>query len=470
MKNILIYALSLAMFSLVACHETLDNWADPQGFEQEEMINANLEVAPVSPIDMATVTAEKIALFTVTAIPSEAIITKYKLTLDGTSIDVDEKGLVATEELKEVVARLYGKRPTERTIAGVVSAYMNLSNQIVKSTANVEVKVTPSAPVISSAYYLVGDMLGWDAEHMLKFNHSDQDVYEDPVFTLIFTTTADNQYWKIIPQDNVDAEDGFWANPGVVGVAENGDDSMEGSLVNKDAGAGMIAKAGMYSITLNMMDYTYTIKEIVPEYYIVGAMQGWNSTEAGMTCMLYPQSKMIHSYTTQYNGDANMKLWLGSDFGNWDVCFGATTDGDNSASGSLVSTGAGAMVCPEKGAYYTFTVDFSSMSYTWTKLDDQAPAEYENISLIGAFNSWGEDADMEEVTPHNWYIAGLEVTAGGIKFRANHKWDISWGGTINLTDQNYGVADGSDDITISAGTYNVYFNDITSEFVFKTVN
>ncbi|WP_251623514.1 Outer membrane protein SusF domain-containing protein [Odoribacter lunatus] len=469
MKRNLLYSLALATLFVACDDDDYKDWADPQHNGPETAQNVTFSATSASAINLADVTEESVALFTPSLQAEEGATVTYKVTLDEEEVlDADANGFVLVEELSEAIANLYGKRPTERTMAGVVDAYVDINGQVVKVSANIEVKVTPSAPVISSAYYLVGDMFGeWDAEHMQKFNHSDQDVYEDPVFTLIFTTTADEQYWKIIPQDNVDAENGFWANPGVVGVVMNGDDSMEGSLVNNDAGAGMIAKAGMYSITLNMMDYTYTIKEIVPEYYIVGAMQGWSQT--AMTCMLYPQSKMIHSYTTQYQGDANIKLWLGSDFGNWSACFGSITNDDNSVSGSLVNTDAGAMVCPEKGAYYTFTVDFSSMSYTWTKLTDQAPTEYTQISLIGAFNSWGEDADMEEVTPHNWYIAGLEVTAGGIKFRANHDWAISWGGTINLTDQNYGVADGSDNLTIPAGTYNVYFNDITSEFVFKTV-
>lgn len=70
--------------------------------------------------------------------------------------------------------------------------------------------------------------------HQLEIAHSDADVYEDPVFTIMFTTTDDNQYWKIIPQGNVDAGN-IWAvenNPkGVVGVEKDGDDAMSGTLL-----------------------------------------------------------------------------------------------------------------------------------------------------------------------------------------------------------------------------------------------
>ncbi len=471
MKRNLLYSLALATLFVACDDDDYKDWAEPQHNEPETAQNVTFSATSVSAINLADITGDSVGIFTPSLQAEEGATVTYKVILnDEQTLEADANGFVIVQELNDAIANLYGKRPVERTMAGVVNAYVNVNEQVVKATANIEVKVTPSAPVISSAYYLVGDMFGWDAEHMQKFNHSDKDVYEDPVFTLIFTTTADNQYWKIIPQENVDGEN-FWANPGVVGVAVDGDDSMEGTLINESANAGKIAKAGMYSMTLNMMDYSYTIKEIVPEYYVVGAMQGWNPNEEGMTCMLYPQSKMVHSYTTKYEGDANLKLWLGSDFGNWDFCFGSATNDDNSAAGSLVSTGAGAIVCPEKGAYYTFIADFSSMSYTWTKLTDQAPAEYTQISLIGDFNEWKKDADMQQVTPHNWYIAGLEVTAGGIKFRENHAWTTSWGGKHVLAEQNYGVAEASNDnLTITAGTYNVFFNDITKEFVFKAVN
>lgn len=473
MKRNLLYTLALATF-LVACDDdNYKDWADPQHNDPETAQNVIFSAAPVAAINLADVTGDSVAIFTPSIQTEEGATVTYQVTLDEEeTLEADNNGFVTVEALDKAVANLYGKRPTERTMAGVIDAYVNVNDQVVKVSADIEVKVTLSAPVISSAYYLVGDMLGWDAEHMEKFAHSDKDVYEDPVFTLMFTTTSDNQHWKIIPEENTAEGANFWANPGVVGVATNGDESMEGTLVNKDAGAGKIAKAGMYSITINMMDYSYTIKEIIPEYYVVGAMQEWKDSKEAMTCMLYPQSKMVHSYTTKYEGDANLKLWLGSDFGTWDACFGSATNNDNSASGSLVSTGAGAIVCPEKDAFYTFTVDFSNMSYTWTKLTDQAPTEYTHISLIGDFNNWNIDADidMEQVTPHNWYVANLEITAGGIKFRANHSWDVSWGGNINLADQNYGIADGNDNLTVPAGTYNVFFNDITEEFVFKTVN
>ena len=106
---------------------------------------------------------------------------------------------------------------------------------------------------------------------------------------------------------------------------------------------------------------------------------------------------------------------------------------------------------------------------------NQAPASYEKIGLIGDFNGWGGDFEMEQVTPHNWYAAGLTVEVeGGIKFRANAGWDVNWGVGADLSHDlsvdNYGVgANGKGNLKIAAGVYNVFFNDITGEFVFVAV-
>lgn len=496
MKKILFYTLLTAVaLTTVSCDEDFnEDVAAPQTWPQEEAITLPGFVATAAaPVDLASADSVTVFAYTTPAnLPEGTTIDNFRLevTPDGVegvkaiTVDASANGKVTAAELQKIIEDNYGKRPVERTLNAKLYANLMKEGQASLLTCDpIAIKATPEAPVISSAYYLVGDMAGWDAKGMLKFNHSSKDVYEDPVFTLMITTAADNQYWKIIPQENVDAdaagdENGFWQT-GVVGVALDGDDSMSGNLINTaEVKAAKIAKAGMYSLTLNMMDYTYTLKEIVPEYYIVGAMQGWNSdAERGKTCLLYPQSKMIHSYTTQFKDDANLKLWLGSDFGNWDACYGAADNGSNAVSGTLVNVGAGAAVCPEKGAFYTFTADFSSMTYTWTKLENQTPKAYTTISLIGAFNGWDQatNADLKEVTPHNWVGSAIALTEGQLKFCANDDWADSWGGTgndgdVNVADQNSGktVYNGKN-MFAPAGTYNVFFNDITGEYVFQIV-
>lgn len=344
--------------------------------------------------------------------------------------------------------------------------------------------MTPKAPFIDSGYYMVGLMTDWKLDTNLKFTHSNVDVYEDPVFTLVFTTKDADQYWKIIPQGNVDTGN-IWAvenNPkGVVGVEKDGDDAMSGTLLTttskgETAKAGKIAKAGTYQMTINMMDYTYTIKQIASEYYLVGDLQGWKPEV--MSCMMTAESAMVQSFTTKWTGAANLKIWLGSDFGKWENAYGSATMADaNTPTGNLkVDKNAGAIVCPEKNAYYTFTADFSTMTYKWTKLANQNPTAYKKVGLIGVGGDWDKDVDMTEVAPHNWYLAKQEIPAGGLKIRANHEWSKDGVGNWGFgKDQNYKskgtlISSGtSGNISVPAGTYNIYFNDITGAYAFVEV-
>lgn len=225
-------------------------------------------------------------------------------------------------------------------------------------------------------------------------------------------------------------------------------------------GQAALINAGQITLKLTPRASEYTFK-----YYLVGALQGWS--DATKSCLLYPETQAVQSYTTQWTGDANFKLWADDDFGNWNKALGSATDGDNSVSGALVSTNAGTIVCPEPGAYYTVKFDLEAKTYTWTKLDNQTPTEYTNISLIGDFNTWSGDVELTQVTPHNWTAVLETATDGGLKFRANLAWDVNWGCGVNVANQYYGlgVQDG-DNITVPAGKYNVFFNDITGEFAF----
>ena len=473
MKKYLLYTLFGAASLMASCTEDFnEDVAAPQQWEQEEAITLPALTITTSTVDLATA-GDSVTLFTPSlngTLPEGATMNNFRVDLASengtTSLNASSTGKVATEELQAAIENAYGKRPTERSFNATVYANIVVNGQASLIKGETTIKAIPVAPFIASAYYLVGDMCGWAADTMLPFSHSDKDVYEDPYFTLMFTTTADNQYWKIIPQNHVDEGNIWGAN--VVGTAVDGDASLTGTLINEGAQAGKIEKAGMYKMTINMMDYTYSISALAPEYFILGDTPfGWNVNDKKF--MLYPQSPTIHTYTTKFEG--NIKMINSNDMGtdNWNACYGTPVDGDTSASAGLQQN-AGAIHVPETG-YYTLSVNFKDMAYTWTKCENQEPTEYTNISLIGDFNGWGGDADLEQIAPHNWFIGNFVVeNAGGLKFRANHDWPTNWGATLNVADINYGVGVGNgDNISVPAGTYNVFFNDITGDFVFQTI-
>ena len=193
---------------------------------------------------------------------------------------------------------------------------------------------------------------------------------------------------------------------------------------------------------------------------------------------MYAETPMVQSYTTQWNDDANLKIWLGSDWGDWNNAYGSATMADaNTPTGNLkVDNKAGAIVCPEPGAFYTFKADFSTMTYSWTKLENQNPTEFEHVSLIGVGGKWndGDDIDMKQVAPHNWFIE-TTLPVGGFKIRGNHDWNKggNWGYTADQKFTSTGKLfndGGSGDIKIAtAGKYRIFFNDINNEYEFIAV-
>ena len=495
MKKLSLYiSIALAGLFMGSCSEDFKDWADPQTNPQEDAITIpGFTATAAQAIDFASVTTDSVNTFSLSsaALPEGFTLANARLELTPqgvenatkTTVNTDLNGKGAVADLAPVVESAYGKRPTARTFDAQV--YVNAvkdGQAVLIDAGKINLVMTPKAPFIDSNYYLVGDMTDWKLDTKLKFAHSDADVYEDPVFTIMFTTTKDNQCWKIIPQGNVDAGN-IWevenAPKGVVGVETDGDESMSGTLLTstskgEKANAGKLAKAGTYQMTINMMDYTYSIKQIAPEYYLVGALQSWS--DQNMSCLMTAETAMVQNFTTKWTGDANMKIWLGSDFGKWDNAFGsASGDGVNTAEGKL-KAGGGAIVCPEKGAYYTFTADFSTMTYKWTKLANQNPTEFKYVSLIGVGGKWndGDDIDLKQEAPHNWYLAKQEIPAGGLKIRADHKWrdDGNWGFAEGQKYESKGTlitSGGSSNISVPAGTYNIYFNDITGAYAFVEV-
>ena len=482
------------LMSMVSCTEDYTDWANPQTNPEEEAVSfGNGSVTPEGVINLADVTGDKVKVASIVAPTStkDTYTPSFKINFDGQSFDIDADGNMAKADLVNYITGKYGKRPTERDIDATLDAWLSNGSTAAKmaTSETFQVKAIPEAPFIDAAYYLVGDLTEWGLDTKLKFAHSDADVYEDPVFTLMFTTTKDDQCWKIIPQGNVDTGN-IWAvenSPkGVVGIEEDGDKAMSGKLLTTNskgnkAGAGKIAKAGIYQMTINMMDYTYTIKQIAPEYYLVGKLQGWASEPKDKTCLMYAETPMVQSYTTKWNDDANLKIWLGSDWGDWNNAYGSATMADaNTPTGKLkVDNNAGAIICPEPGAYYTFTADFSTMTYKWTKLANQNPTEFEYVALIGVGGKWSngddiDDIDLKQVAPHNWYKANVKIPAGGLKIRADHKWrdDGNWGFAEGQNYESKGTlitSGGSNNIPVPAGTYNIYFNDITGAYAFVEV-
>ena len=460
------------LMSMVSCTEDYTDWANPQSNpDKEEAVSfGDGSVTPEGVINLKDVTGDKVKVASIVAPTStkDTYAPFFKINFDGQSFDIDADGNMAKADLVNYITNTYGKRPIERDIDATLDAWQSNGSTAAKvkmaTSENFQVKAIPEAPVIEEGYYLVGDMFttddvnGWTKGVAKAFNHSDKDVYEDPFFTVSFETTKADQYWKIIPKKNIDADD-LWA-PGVVGPKVDGDDSMTGALTNGEAKAGKIAKAGKYKLTINMMDYSYTIEEVNydPFIYFIGSTDGWKSNDQKLA--LVDDAKGVYTgyvYLADPNA-AGFEFKFQRAQGNWDTAIGA---------GTFVSFGGAAIgvdngnlgVNAGEGVYY-MDVNLSEGTITATKV--------ETMGMIGGFNNWDGDAKMTWNAEEYCFEATFEapnvgVTADGWKFRVNGDWAINLGGSLN------NLTAGGDNITVAGKTVKLYPTRKTKDNIYCTV-
>ncbi len=133
-----------------------------------------------------------------------------------------------------------------------------------------------------------------------------------------------------------------------------------------------------------------------------------------------------------------------------------------------------AAIAVSSEGYYTLTVDIDAMTYTLTPFNASTAPTFTTIGVIGNATTgndagWGADIDMTKSTfdPHIWFVRGIELfevdgEVGKIKFRANDSWDVNWGGPTTPSGQ---ATQNGPDINAPAGTYDIWFNDITKRYL-----
>lgn len=455
--------------SMVSCTEDYTDWGNPQSNPKEEAVSfGNGSVTPVDVINLADVKTEKVKVASIVAPTSSnaAYTPTYKINIGGRAFDIDAEGNMAKADLVNYIVDKFGKRPTERDIDATLDAWVSNGVTAVKmaTSEKFQIKAIPEAPVIDEGYYLVGDMFttedgvnGWNTiSDKQTFKHSDKDVYEDPIFTITFETTKADQYWKIIPKANVDAGNTDASAAGVVGPKVDGEDSMTGLLTNGDAKAGKIAKAGKYKLTIDMMDYSYTLEEVNynPFIYFIGSTDGWKSNDQKLA--LVDDAKGVYTgyvYLADPNA-AGFEFKFQRAQGNWDTAIGA---------GTFVSFGGAAIgvdngnigVNAGKGVYY-MDVNLSEGTITATKV--------ETMGMIGDFNNWDGDAVMTwNAEEYCFEATNVGVTADGWKFRVNGGWDINLGGSLN------NLTAGGPNITVAGNTVKLYPTRKTNDNIYCTV-
>ena len=459
MKKIILSLLSIMLLGVACSDDVMLNVAPPQSNPEESAITIAFQAGnAATEYDMAAIQTDSVAIADISSLnimdgasatyeilvskPGDDSAAKQRYSVSSTGNRLN----LATADLRTITETFYGKRPVDRALSFIVIASVTSVDQTFQMRSNdLNISVTLTAPVIESAYYLIGDVNGWSFDNLddYQFSHSDQDVYDDPIFSI---TVQMSGYFKIVPQSSKDAAS--W--DGVLGNPNDGNTNLNGVLGAGDGygGAMRIMDAQWVKITLNMMDYTYTIDLLgnaLQKLYVPGGHQGWDPASA----------PIVYSPNLDWKFDGYVYMEAGNEFKftpqpNWDTAYGDAGNG-------TISTSGGNLSVSETG-FYRLTVDLSKEPYTYT-------ATATEWGLIGSATAGGWDTSTPMTlnpATGEWTVTATLVGGGdnAFKFRANNGWDINLGGNANnltYNGDNIPVAsDGAYLITLKLGDASAY--------------
>lgn len=438
----ILFGLTVAT-SLVACDGDYKDWAEPQQNAQPATVSfGNGSVSEVGLIDFATLAeeAENVKVCDVKApTASDATYDKtvYTITLNGKEeMTLTEDGSVNKEGLKTYVETNYGKAPEVRNIKATVQQWIANGKTSVKTAQSGEfnINVKLQAPEIYPHMYVIGAFSEWDPScTTLPMAHSEQSVYDDPVFTITLPV-AEGDTWFAFADDKT-VETGEWSN--VFGCREGNGNNLVGELGSftrrsdlEDDGSFKISVNGdakFVKITLNVLDGTYLIEKVnfVDYIYLPGNAQGWNPETA-------PALKHMGDglYTGMAYMDGDFKF---TQERKWAAEYNNSSFDTASPEFNLYDHTGGNIGCSKAGVYY-FEVNVVTRDLKATFV--------EKVGLIGDFNGWGSDFEMTWDAANLCYVAeNPGITAAGWKFRINGGWDINFGGALDNLELNGGNID-----------------------------
>ncbi|AOW20326.1 SusE domain-containing protein [Urechidicola croceus] len=265
---------------------------------------------------------------------------------------------------------------------------------------------------LSTTWGIVGSATpnGWDGPDLPFFKSTSSTDY------IAYVTLADGE---IKFRENND-----WTN-------NFGDTGADGTL--EAGGDNMAVSAGTYKIVFNLDALTYSIEEYA--WGLVGSatVNGWDGPDMPLT---------YDSFSDQWKAvvtlmDGELKVRKNND---WAENYGDTgVDGILDSGGDNITISAG---------NYLVTVNFNDLSYSIE------PTDIWGVVGSAAPNGWdGPDAKFTPDFGQEgvFYLNGIQLADGEIKFRLNDDWAVNYGDT----GLDGILEDGGDNIPVTSGTYNI---------------
>ncbi len=282
MKTKVLYAgLLVAALGFTACDEDYTDWAAPQSNAQQDpkaALQFEIGAASAEAIDRATCpdTVDLVSLLSLGEAPAGSSLTLSTLTVNGSytvpCVMAEGVGRVAVAQLDSVVRLAYNSlQRTERTLSISASgSIVTPSGQALRATSN-EVSATylqVAPPATEAAYYVLG-INGWTAQDAIPMKS-----LGNGVFQYEFSVSADT-WFKILPQSAIVDGGIDWGN--VYGSTIDGDTSTDTFIAWQNAQAFKVGE-GDYRLTIDMVNWTYSLRTVSPELYMTGSAYKWGST------------------------------------------------------------------------------------------------------------------------------------------------------------------------------------------------
>ena len=475
--------------SVISCTDDYKDWAEPQKVDQPEIVSfGDGSISTVGVIDFNSVADEAVKVCNITAptATNASYTPSFTIQLGDNSYDISADGYMSAADLQDYVINLYGRRPIERSVEATVSMWMSNGTTTVKTaTSDVfHINVIPQAPQISENYYIVGgasgDWAGTAASKELKFSHSGQDVYEDPIFTITIPAAEGDTWFAIGDDEACDAiaTNNDWSK--LFGTKKgNGNTDPTGNLdrrynLSDDGSFCVPAGSRLIKVTINMMDYTYQIEalNIAENYYLIGGPGEWNNSK---------DQKFSHSDKSVFDdpvftytfASTGSEMWFA--FGDdeaieavgdnvWNKLFG-TTGASEDLSGTFDRRynldGDHSFHVDGAAKYYRMTINMMTYEYEIT------PINFEPfIYFIGATDGWANAEQKLALTGENGIYTGYLYCAdpngwgNAFKFQ---KVPGNWDSQINVDSMTGGITgdfgdDGNNDRNfVATAGEGVYF-------------
>ena len=454
------------------CTEDFKDWADPI-FNPEPTaitIPGVTATAVAQNVDLAKAD-EAVRLISVSAAsaPEGTILDKMRIIVTPEGVEGAEPktiqaisttdGTFSKETLQEMILEYYGRRPDVRTFNTHVyldGVYQGQAAYIDAGT--VQLTLIPEAPKIAQNYYIVGGALDWAgsaASKEQKFRHSDLDVYEDPVFSIIIDAADGDTWFAIGDDEGCDAitNDGDWSK--LMGIVGGDNEATSGLLdyrynMGADNSFKVPAGAKKIRVTIDMMEQTFKVEavNISENYYLIGGNGSWSSDKS---------QKFSHSdkdvfddpvFTYVLTGGSELWFAFGDDDamdavgeGTWNRLFG-TTGASEDLSGSFDRRynldGDHSFHVDGSAKFYRFTVNVLDMTYEITPLNFEP-----FIYFIGATDGWAQAEQKLALTDdggiYTGYIYCADPNGWGIEFKFQRVAG-SWDNEINFGTFSGGVS------------------------------